>query len=65
MFYFKKWLQTQANSLLQPALKLCVTKLAVQRHAIWCVASDFAQKMTRKVKKGSMTFTSQDQSHDD
>ena len=40
----RKWLWKQVNSLLQHALKLCVTKHAVQRHAVWCVASDFAQK---------------------
>ena len=44
MFYSNKWLWKQSNSLLQLALKLCVTKRAVQRHAVWCVASDFAQK---------------------
>ena len=44
MFYSKKWLWKQANSLLQLALKQCVTKRAVQRHVVWCVASDFAQK---------------------
>ena len=44
MFYSKKWLWKQANSLLQLALKLCVTKRAVQRHAFLCVSSYFAQK---------------------
>ena len=44
MFYSKKWLWKQANSLLQLALKLCVTKRAVQRHAFLCVVSYFAQK---------------------
>ena len=43
-FTSKKWLWKQANSLLQLALKLCETKRAVQRHVVWCVASDFTQK---------------------
>ena len=65
MFDTKKWLLTQANSLLRRALELCVTTRAVQRHAIWCVASDFAQKNTRQVNNGSMNFTRQVHSHGD
>ena len=41
-----RWLWKQANSLLQLSLKSCVARRAVQRHAVLCVASNFAQKET-------------------
>ena len=66
MFYSKKMvINTSKFTSAACAIELGVTTRAVQRHAIWCVASDFAQKNTRQVNNGSMNFTCQVHSHGD
>ena len=57
----------QANSLLQLALKLRVTKRAVQRHAFLCVASDLYKKDVLQIRKQGVSdaVTSQAESHGD